>query len=106
MTEQKDPRVVTLAQAMYLQQPHTCDERMLNCAAAILDALAAAGWQLWPHGTAFVDTTTRDAATIDRLRRIEEAAREVIDGNYPPTDLPGDMARWNALRAELKEENR
>ena len=83
-----DPRVASLAQAMYLQQPHTCDDRMFNCAAAILDALDAADWALVPVGTAAADVQ-RD---YYRLRRIEEAARAL-----PPA---WDAAGWDLWSAE------
>jgi len=77
-----DPRLVAaLAAALHLTAPHNHNlgEGMARAicqiasahnrrAAAILDTLNDAGWQLWPHGTALVDTLARDAKIISALR--------------------------------------
>jgi hypothetical protein len=100
-----DHRAAALAEALYAQEPHNCDDRMLNCAAAILAALAKKGIVLsLPNGDVTVPYDE-----IARLRRIEEAARDIAEGpdireqtGDPPSPFADLEAENAALRAAAK----
>jgi hypothetical protein len=103
-----DPRIAALAEALDNHVPVGLSEVQIahdrgrcgyECAAAILAALDAAGWQLWPHGTALVDTLARDQAEIARLRAALGLADSMIRSGERHT--PRSEA---VIRAALGEE--
>ena len=79
-------QIAALAEALFAQEPHVCDPRFLTCAAAILAALP--DWTLVPTGE------------VERLRRIEEAARAVCESPCHTPELEPTTV-FDALRAVL-----
>ena len=103
-----DPRIATLAEALYAQEPHTCDDRMLNCAAAIIAALPDdwCGHATPPEGTRLIlasdelldrwGTRTASGAAITA-----EWGEPTPEGWYEPVFTTTDDGKEVVDRAEI-----